>query len=142
MIEVNWKGGMAFQAAGQSGIAFTFDAYPESGGSGLGPTPLEGFLGALAACTAMDVISILEKKRQKVTSYRVEVEGDRTPPGSPFPRPYTALRLRHILTGENLDQDAVARAIELSDEKYCSVSATLRFGPPVTSEWVVEEAGS
>lgn len=140
MVTVKWQDGMVFEAVGDGGNPFTFDAYPDSGGQGKGPTPLEGFLGALAACTAMDVISILEKKRQKVTGYRIEVEGDRTPPGSPYPRPYTALRLRHILTGEDLDEDAIARAIELSDEKYCSVSATLRFGPPVTSEWVVENA--
>ncbi len=139
MVSVEWKDGMVFEAVGDGGNAFTFDAYPESGGQGQGPTPLEGFLGALAACTAMDVVSILTKKRQVVTGYRIEVDGDRTPPGSEYPRPYTALRVRHILRGENLDPDAVARAIQLSDEKYCSVSATLRFSPPVTSEWVLED---
>lgn len=129
---------MAFRAVGNSGQDFSFDAYPESGGQGLGPTPLEGFLGALGTCAAMDVISVLVKKRQRVTGYRIEVEGDRSPAGSPYPRPYTAIRVRHILIGENLDGNAVAKAIELSEEKYCSVLATLRLGPPVSSEWVVE----
>lgn len=139
MVTVEWKESMVFEAVGDGGNPFMFDAYPESGGQGKGPTPLEGFLGALAACAAMDVVSILAKKRQVVTGYRIEVDGDRTPPGSDYPRPYTALRVRHILRGENLDPDAVARAVQLSDEKYCSVSATLRFGPPVTSEWALED---
>jgi len=138
MVTVTWKGGMAFEGVGPSGQASQFDAYPDAGGEGAAPTPLEGFLAALGACGAMDVISILQKKRQVVTSYRIEVEGDRSPAGSPFPRPYTAIRVRHILVGENLDGEAVARAVELSDEKYCSVVATLRQSPPITSEWVVE----
>jgi len=108
------------------------DAYPESGGQDLGPTPLEAFLASAAACTAMDVISILEKKRQKVASYRVEIDGERSEPDV-YPRPYLCLTLRHIVEGENLDPDAVARAVALSDEKYCTVVATLRANPEIKS---------
>ena len=114
------------------------DAHAEFGGNGAGATPVETLLGALGACTAMDVISILVKKRQKVTGYRIEVEGVRAPEGV-WPRPFLSLTVRHYLTGENLDGEAVRRAVELSDEKYCSIAATIREGAPVQSEWVIED---
>jgi len=137
MVQVNWKGNMAFEATPPSGIKFTMDAYPESGGQGLGPTPFEAFMATLAACSAMDVISILNKKKQTVTSYRVEVDGERGPEGV-YPRPFLSMTVKHILSGENLDPEAVKRAVELSDSKYCSVIATLRQAPTVTSEWQIE----
>lgn len=128
---------MAFEAVPPSGNRFTMDAYPDSGGKNLGPTPLEAFVSSMAACSAMDVISILQKKKQKVTAYRVEVEGERGPEGV-YPRPYVSLVVRHIVSGEDLDQSAVERAVELSDQKYCSVLATLRAAPKVESVWEIE----
>ena len=86
-----------------------------------------------------DVLDILHKKRQIVTSYRVEVDGDRPPPGE-YPRPFSAIRVRHIVSGENLDPIAVARAVELSDTKYCTVITTIRGTPEVTSTWEIEKA--
>lgn len=103
----------------------------------MGPTPFEAFMATLAACSAMDVISILNKKKQTVTSYRVEVDGERGPEGV-YPRPFLSMTVKHILSGENLDPEAVKRAVELSDSKYCSVIATLRQAPTVTSEWQIE----
>jgi putative redox protein len=137
MVKVDWIKDRVFEASPPSGVKFTIDSHPEFGGTMQGPTPVETLLGAIAACSAIDVLAILEKKRQKVTSYRVEVDGDRVEPGT-YPRPFTALRVRHILTGENLDPAAVARAVELSDEKYCSVIATLRGAPAVSSVWAIE----
>lgn len=138
MVEVVWKGGMAFESRGASGNSFRMDAYPEAGGEGNGPTPVEALLGSLAACTAMDVVSILRKKKQTVKSYRIEVEGERSPEGE-WPRPFVKIELKHILTGDELDPVAVARAIELSDDKYCTVMATLRKGPRITTSWLIEE---
>lgn len=137
MVTVRWAGEMRFAADVPSGCEFMLDSHPDHGGTGQGPTPVEALLSALAACSAMDVLGILEKKRQKVTAYRVEVDGDRPPPGQ-YPRPFSAIRIRHVVTGENLDPAAVARAVELSDTKYCTVITTLRAAPEVTSEWVVE----
>jgi putative redox protein len=137
MVQVDWKGDMVFEATPPSGRVLVFDAYPEDGLETRGPTPIEAFLSSLAACTAMDVISILKKKRQEVASYRVEIEGDREPPGT-WPRPFRSITVRHIVSGPNLDPVAVSRAVELSDEKYCSVSATLREGPQIQTEWRVE----
>ncbi len=134
---VNWKGGMAFEAMPPSGNALLMDAGPDDGGNSSGPSPVETLLAAVAGCSAMDVIMILQKKRQKVTSYRVEVDGERIPPGT-YPRPFTSITIRHIVTGENIDPEAVCRAVELSDEKYCTVITTLRAAPEVKSEFVVE----
>lgn len=136
MVTVNWIGGMAFEAALPSGNRFVLDAKPDVGGQNLGPSPLEALLSSVAACTAMDVISILRKKQQKVTRYRVEVEGERAPEGQ-WPRPYVSLRIRHIVEGEDLDPAAVERAVQLSDEKYCSVVATLRAAPRIESVWEI-----
>ncbi|HSI72926.1 MAG TPA: OsmC family protein [Fimbriimonas sp.] len=140
MLTVNWKGRMAFEAAVPSGNNFTMDATGEAGGDDLGPTPLEAFIASAGACSAMDVISILEKKRQKVTSYRIEVEWKRAPQGSPWPRPIEALVVRHIVTGHDLESEAVGKAVELSEQKYCSVMATLRYGPAISSEYRIEAA--
>jgi putative redox protein len=138
-IEIEWKGGLAFEAHPPSGNSWHMDAYSDAGGQGLGPTPLETFLGSVAACTAFDVMSVLAKKRQVVTSYRVYVEGDRQPIEAGWPRPYTEIRVRHVLSGENLDRDAVARALALSEEKYCSVAATIRLSPPIKNVLDIEE---
>lgn len=138
MVTVNWLDGQAFEAEPPSGNRFLMDAYPKDGEGSRGPTPVETLLAAIGGCSAIDVLSILEKKRQKVTAYRVEVDGQRTPEGE-YPRPFASIVVRHIVTGENLDPLAVERAVELSDQKYCSVIATLRTGPTVTSEYVIED---
>jgi len=113
------------------------DSHEDHGGTGRGPTPVEAFLSAIGACSAIDVLSILQKKHQKVISYRVEVDGTRPPEGE-FPRPFHSIVVRHIVTGENIDPAAVARAVELSDKKYCSVVSTLRSTPTVTTEFKIE----
>lgn len=136
MITVEWKGKRVFEANPPTGNKFVMDAYPESGGQDLGPTPMEAFVASGAACSAMDVIQILEKKRQKITSYRIEVDGERTEEGV-YPRPYVTMTFRHIVEGENIDPVAVEQAVKLSDEKYCSVIATLRAAPTVTSTFEV-----
>ena len=100
-------------------------------------TPMELLLIALGSCTAVDVISILKKKRQQVTDYRVEVTGARR---EEHPHSYTRLEVKHIVRGHAVSEAAVARAIELSDTKYCSVAATLRGTTEiVTSYEIVEE---
>jgi putative redox protein len=100
-------------------------------------TPMELLLISLGSCTGVDVISILKKKRQQVSDYRIEVSGERR---EEFPRSFTRLSVKHIVVGHGLSEQAVARAIELSDQKYCSVAATLRGSAEiVTSYEIVEE---
>jgi len=99
-------------------------------------TPMELLLLALGSCTGVDVISILKKKRQQVTDYRIEVRGERR---KDFPRSYTRLEVKHIVRGRDLSEQAVARAIELSDTKYCSVAATLRGSAEIVSSFEIVE---
>ena len=136
MINVEWKGGMAFEANPSTGVKFSMGETAD--GTAVGPFPMEALLSAIAGCAGMDVISILEKKRQKVTSDRIEIDGTR-PPKDEYPRPFLTLTMRHIVAGDNIDPTALARAIELSDEKYCSVLATLRVSPAMTSEFAIEQ---
>jgi putative redox protein len=100
-------------------------------------TPMELLLIALGSCTGVDVISILKKKRQHVTSYRIEVSGERR---ADVPRSYTRLEVKHIVSGRGVSEPALASAIELSDKKYCSVAATLRGSAEIVSTYeIVEE---
>jgi putative redox protein len=139
VVKVSWVGGLAFEALAPSGGSFVMDATPDAGGSGKGPTPLESLLASAAACSAMDVIAILKKKRQEVTSYKIEVTWERGG-GDDWPKPITSLRINHIVGGNNLDPGAISVAVQLSDSKYCSVVATLRLGPKVTSTFELTSA--
>jgi len=98
------------------------------------PTPLEMLLVSVAGCTAMDVQSILEKKRQDVTAYNVEITGTRA---EDHPRKYTAFHVHHIVRGRNVSEKAVADAVELSDTKYCSVAATVRPTATITTSFEI-----
>lgn len=102
------------------------------------PSPVELLLVALGSCTATDVASILTKKRQHVTSYVVEVSGQRR---DDYPRKFTSMKVHHILTGRSISPKAVAHAIELSETKYCSVAATLRPTVEIQSSFeIIEES--
>lgn len=99
-----------------------------------GPKPIELVAAALAGCTAFDVITILRKKRQSVTAYEVYAEADQV---SDPPQVFTKVRIRHIITGLNLDRAAVANAIHLSETKYCSVSAMVRKTAEFTTSFEI-----
>jgi putative redox protein len=102
------------------------------------PTPLELLLVALGSCTAVDVVSILKKKREQVTDYRVEVSGTRR---EEHPRAFTRMEVRHVVRGRGVSEKSVASAIELSETKYCSVAATLRPGVEIVTTYeIIEDA--
>jgi putative redox protein len=123
-----------FMGITPSGHALPLDTDKERSSA---PSPVELLLVALGSCTATDVASILAKKRQRVTSYVVEVSGVRR---DEHPRRYTSMTVHHILTGNSISAKAVADAIELSDTKYCSVAATLRPAVEIqTSFEIIEE---
>src|SRR5262245_12730917 len=100
------------------------------------PTPVELLLVALGSCTGVDVIGILKKKRQEVTSYRVLVKGRRR---EEHPRAFTRMEVHHVVTGRGISPQAVAQAIELSEQKYCSVAATLRPTVEILSTFEIIE---
>ena len=86
-------------------------------------TPVELLLVAVGGCMGADVVEILRKKRELVTEYRIEVQGERR---KDFPRSFKKIQMRHIVKGHNVSEKSVKQAIELSDTKYCSVAASLR----------------
>lgn len=98
------------------------------------PSPVELLMISVAACTAVDVVSILEKKRQKITAYRVEISGTRRPE---HPRAFTAFHIHHLVYGDAISVQAVEKAIELSDTKYCSVAATVRPTATITTSFEI-----
>lgn len=126
--------GMKMGARTPSGHTVIMDAAPEVGGTNEGPRPMELVLVALAGCTAMDVLSILRKKRQPLEGFAMEVRGERAPD---HPKVYTEIDLLYILKG-NVDPQAVVRAIELSATKYCSVSAMLRSTARIRYRYRIE----
>jgi putative redox protein len=91
---------------------------------------------SVAACTAADVISILKKKRQAVTDYKVEVTGERV---EEHPRKFTGFHVHHIVHGRSVSEKALVDAIELSDTKYCSVAATVRPTATITTSYEIVE---
>lgn len=99
-------------------------------------SPLELLLMSVAACTAVDVVSILEKKRQDVTDYKVEITGTRR---EEFPRGFIGFHIHHIVSGRSISEKAVADAIELSDTKYCSVAYTVRPTAEITTDFEIIE---
>ena len=100
------------------------------------PTPMELLLVALGSCSGVDVVSILKKKRQDVSAYRVEVRGERR---DEHPRSYKRMAVHHIVTGRNISEQSVAQAIQLSEEKYCSVAGTLRPSAEIVSSFEIIE---
>jgi putative redox protein len=130
---VRFAGDELFIGITPSGHAVTFDTNSERSRA---PSPVEILLVALGSCTAVDVIGILTKKRQKVTSYVVEVSGERR---DEYPRSFTSMRVHHILTGSGISSKAVQQAIELSETKYCSVAATLRPTVEIQSSFEIIE---
>jgi putative redox protein len=102
------------------------------------PTPVELLLVSVAACTAVDVVSILAKKRQDVADYKVEISGERR---EEYPRSFTKMHIHHIVQGHAVSEQAVARAIELSETKYCSVAATVRPTVEITTSFEILQAG-
>ena len=112
------------------------DAEKSAGGVGAGPRPHQLLLQALAGCTAMDVISILRKKRQQVSGLTVRVEGNRA---DQHPKVYTQIEVLYQVRGRNIDPQAVARAIELSVTRYCPVIAMLGKVAEVSTRYDIEE---
>lgn len=135
--KVVWKERLKFTGVADSGFEIDLDSKKESGGDDSGVRPTELVAIGLAGCTAMDVISILEKKRQEVTAFEVKVVAERSPD---HPRVFTAMTTEYVVTGRNIDYSAVLRAVELSEDKYCSVSNTLKGNVALSHKITIKEA--
>jgi putative redox protein len=129
---INWmgEGGMTFVAETGSGHLVTMDRAPDAGGRNLAPRPMETVLAGTGACTAYDVVLILRRGRHAVRGCQVKVQAERA---DTDPKVFTRIRLHFIVTGRQLPEAAVARAIELSHEKYCSATIMLAKTADVTT---------
>ncbi len=134
-VDLRHGGGMLFSASPSSGHPIAFD----DRASGQGGSPVETILSALGACSAMDVISIATKKRQRVTGYEIHVTGSQR---DEYPQVFTEIDVVHEVTGRNLSQAAIRRAIELSATKYCPVNAMISAGATVVHHrYVIHSTG-
>jgi putative redox protein len=134
---VTLVGGMQFVIETPSGHSFTIDSVPEVGGRDSGPRPMELLTAGVAGCTAMDVISILRKMQQKVTGLKVHVNGHQA---TEHPKRFTSIHIEYTVIGYGLSETNVARAIQLSETRYCPAMASLRPDAPITSSFTVLEA--
>lgn len=127
-ITLNWKGRMSFEGAGDSGFAQKMDAEETVGGDNNGARPMEMIALGLAGCTGMDVISILQKKKQPVADFQIKIRAERA---GEHPKVFTQAVIEYLVTGKNVDEAALLRAIELSAEKYCPAQAMLSKAFPM-----------
>lgn len=134
--KITWINGRAFLGESGSGHAVVMDGAPEAGGHNIGVRPMEMLLLGLGGCTAFDVVMILEKGREKVTGCEVELDGERA---SEEPRVFTKVKLVYTLVGKNLKPAAVERAINLSQEKYCSATRMFEKTAAIEHEWKIVE---
>lgn len=122
---IDWQGNVRFHATSESGHTIVIDGAPEAGGENAGVRPMELMLLGVGGCSSFDVVTILKKGREDVTGCRAELRAERA---EEPPRVFTAITMHFVVTGRNLNPGKVARAVELSAEKYCSASIMLARG--------------
>jgi len=132
-ISISWKEGMAFEAD-VFGHKIMLDAGEASGGKDLGPRPKPLMMVALAGCTGMDVVSILEKMRVKLDNFDVKVSGELT---EEHPKHFTSMHITYEFWGKDLPEEKLQKAISLSDERYCGVAAVYKKVMPVTHSIII-----
>jgi putative redox protein len=125
---------MQFVGTADSGHAVVMDAPPSVGGKNTGSRPSELLLMAFGGCSGMDVISILRKKKQDVTNLEINVNGETA---ENHPRAFTEIHIEYIISGRNISEEAVQRAIELSLSKYCMVGATISKAAKITHSYKI-----
>ena len=131
---IKWNGNVGFLAESGSGHQVLMDGAPEAGGQNLGPRPMEMLLMGLGGCTTFDVIMILKKSLQDVNDCVVEIEAERA---KVDPKVFTHIHLHFIISGRNLKQQQVERALKLSAEKYCSASIMLKNTVEITHDYEI-----
>ena len=135
--KVTWNGKMTFSGTADSGFKLPLGTDPAVGGADDGFRPMELLAIGLAGCTAMDVISILKKKRQEISDFVVDVKAEQA---SEHPKVFTGAVIRYAVTGQGVDEAAVLRAIELSVTRYCPANAMLSQVMPIETVYEIYEA--
>ncbi len=139
MIEakLKWTDGIRFEGTSAYGHKIATDGAKKIGGTENGYKPTELVLFGVAGCTGVDVVRILEKMQQKVTGLEIEVKGFHP---DQYPKPFNKIEIHFIFTGKNLDEKKVAKAINLSEEKYCMVSQSLKgMANIITNYKIIED---
>jgi len=134
--KVNWHGRLSFTGSADTGFEVPLGADPKVGGDNDGFRPMELMALSLAGCTAMDVISILRKKRQQVTDFSVNVDANSA---SQHPKVFTQAAIEYHITGKDVAEAAVRRAIELSATRYCPAQGMLAKIIPITLKYFIYE---
>ncbi len=135
-VSLDWKQGFSFKGTAPTG-SVDVSAYLDVGGAGDGLAPVELVALGLGGCTAVDVISILQKKRQDVQTFSVSVTTERK---EAHPKVWTHALIEYFVTGKNIDPAAVERAIQLSSEKYCVVQNMLKASVKMETRYEIKEA--
>jgi putative redox protein len=131
---VRWAGRMTFIGKAGSNHLVPMDSGPEFGGDSSATKPLELLLIALGGCTGMDIVSLFKKMRVDFSGIEMNIISERS---EEHPKVYTKIDLEYVIYGRGIDEEKVKRAVELSQEKYCSVSAMLRKSCPINYTWRV-----
>ncbi|MCX6829802.1 MAG: OsmC family protein [candidate division Zixibacteria bacterium] len=134
--KLKWTGGFRFEGVSLFGHPIATDAAKTAGGTENGYKPSELVLFGLAGCTGIDVAQILKKMRQELTGIEIEVKGYQP---EEFPKPFNKIEVRYIFRGKNLDKSKIEQAINLSEEKYCMVSQTLKGMAHINSTYEIHE---
>jgi putative redox protein len=135
VVKVKWVDGMRFVAYDAKGHSVTMDSSKEHGGEGSAFSPIQLLLAALGGCTGMDVVGILQKQRQKLTGLEIHVSGERA---AEHPRVYSKVHVEYRFTGEDLKEKFVQSAIQLSEDAYCSVGATVKKTAKLSHNYVMQ----
>jgi putative redox protein len=132
--KMHWVGGLKFEGTSAFGQKIATDGAKKAGGAEDGYKPTELFLFAIAGCTGIDIIIILRKQRQEVTGVEIEVVAHQN---EGHPKPFHTVEVKYTFRGKNLDSAKVARAIDLSESKYCSVSQTVEYPGKVKTSFEI-----
>lgn len=136
-VDIKWKGNVHFTGTTGSGHIVPMDGPPDSGGENSGSRPMELMLVGLGGCTAFDVVDILRKGRQAVDDVEVAIKAQRA---DAIPAVFESIEVHFVIVGKDINSDKVARAIELTAEKYCSASIMLeRAGVKITHTFEIKE---
>ena len=136
-VRIKWIEGVAFMGESETGHAVVMDGAPENGGRNIGMRPMEMLLIGMGGCTSFDVVTILKKSRQAVVDCVAEISAERA---DEIPKVFTKIHVHFVVTGHDLNEKQVERAVSLSAEKYCSASIMLSKSVEITHDFEIRSA--
>jgi len=134
-VRVKWVEGVCFVGESETGHAVVLDGAPENGGRNIGMRPMEMLLIGMGGCTSFDVVTILKKARQPIVDCVAEIDATRA---DEIPKVFTKIHVHFVITGNDLNETQVERAVKLSAEKYCSASIMLSKSVTITHDFEIK----